>query len=264
MESQYGDLVLSDSAEERLERAGVRDDSNEIRHSEFDGGWKPPVLIPDQTTKDSPAMSEFAGLLHMVHLGNRSNRIWHTTFNGSRWTTNIDIPDQTSKAPPALATFGGRLHMVHLGNSSNQIWHSTFDGTRWTPNVRVPDQTSKAPPALATFGGRLYMVHVGSFSSQLWLSTLNGRTWSPNVKIPGHYSNSAPALAPLGNRLHIVYIAAPTVLGEQVKEEVAYSSSDGSDWSSRVILEGHRSKVPPTLTPFGPQLHLLHLGPSTP
>ena len=53
----------------------------------------------------------------MVHLEAAPNNIWHSNFNGTRWTPN-ENSDQKSKASPALATFGGRLHMVHLGNTS--------------------------------------------------------------------------------------------------------------------------------------------------
>jgi hypothetical protein len=71
----------------------------------------------------------------MVHLGDSSNDIWHSTFNGTSWTANVKIPNQKSKATPALAAFGGRLQMVHLGVRTNDIWHSNFNGTSWTPNV---------------------------------------------------------------------------------------------------------------------------------
>jgi hypothetical protein len=91
--------------------------------------WWPNVRIPDQLSKASPALAVFQDKLHMVHLGDSSNNIWHTelddgdTFPGN-WTPNVRIPDQLSKASPALAVFQDKLHMVHLGNSSNNIWHS--------------------------------------------------------------------------------------------------------------------------------------------
>ena len=64
----------------------------------------------------------------MVHLGESSNDIWHSTFDGNSWSPNVRIPNQQSWASPALALYGGLLHMVHLGDSSKDIWHSTSDG----------------------------------------------------------------------------------------------------------------------------------------
>jgi hypothetical protein len=40
--------------------------------------WTPNVRIPDQTSKASPALAAFQGRLHMVHLGDSSNDIWHS------------------------------------------------------------------------------------------------------------------------------------------------------------------------------------------
>jgi hypothetical protein len=64
----------------------------------------------------------------MVHLGDRSTDIWHSTFDGNSWSPNVRIPGQQSKAAPAIFQFGVLLHMVHLGESSTDIWHSTSDG----------------------------------------------------------------------------------------------------------------------------------------
>jgi hypothetical protein len=106
----------------------------------------------------------------MVHLGSSSNDIWHSYFDGNKWTKNVKIPGQSSKASPALAVCGGKLHMVHLGSSSNDIWWSTSDGEKWTENVKIPDQSSKASPALAPWGHFLHMVHLGDSSNKIWHS----------------------------------------------------------------------------------------------
>ena len=52
----------------------------------------------------------------MVHLGDSSNDIWHSTYDGGSWTENVLIRNQKSKAAPALAVLQDRLHMVHLGD----------------------------------------------------------------------------------------------------------------------------------------------------
>ena len=61
----------------------------------------------------------------MLHLGDSSNEIWQSTFDGDTWTTNVRI-GQTSKATPALTFFVGVLHMAHIGSNSNDIFWATF------------------------------------------------------------------------------------------------------------------------------------------
>ena len=121
-------------------------------------GWTQNVVVSGQLSKASPALAAFGDRLHMVHLGDSSNRIWHSQFDGSSWSTNVAIPDQLSKASPALANYEDRcarerLHIAHLGDSSNRIWHSEFDGDNWTRNFYLADQLSKAAPALGPFSG---------------------------------------------------------------------------------------------------------------
>src|SRR5262249_22805812 len=154
----------------------------------FYPAWTPNTPISGQESRATPALAEFGGLLHRVHLGRSSNDLWHSTFDGSGWSDNRKIPGQKSKAPAALAAFGGRLHIVHLGDSSNDIWHSTFDGSGWSANVKIPGQKSKVVPALTEFGGLLHMVHLGDSSNDIWHSTFDGSGWSANVRIPGQAS----------------------------------------------------------------------------
>ena len=132
--------------------------------------WIDNVRIPNQKSKAAPALATYGGHLHMVHLGNSSNDIWHSVFNGTSWTPNVKIPNQKSKSAPALAIYGGNLHMVHLGDSSNDIWHSIFDGT-WRPNVRIFNQKSKVSPSIAYFRKRLHIVHLGNSSNDIWYSS---------------------------------------------------------------------------------------------
>ena len=160
---------------------------------------------PARRARRAPALAFFQGRMHIVHLGDSSNDIWHSSFDGMEWSENTPVLNQKSKAPPALAVFDGRLHMVHLGDSSNDIWHSTYDGGSWTENIPIRNQKSKAAPALAVLQDRLHMVHLGDNSNHLWHSIYDGR-WRPNVEIEGQLSKAAVALAALGNQLHIVHL----------------------------------------------------------
>ncbi len=215
--------------------------------------WTDNVLVPDQKSKAPPALAEYGGLLHMVHLGDEENVIWHSTFNSYTWSPNVKIPDQKSKAAPALAVYGGLLHMVHLGDEENYIYHSTFDGKTWSPNVKIPDQKSKAAPALAVYGGLLHMVHLGDEENVLWHSTFDGKTWSPNVKIPDQKSKAPPALAVYGGLLHMVH------LGDE-ENVIWHSTFNGYTWSPNVKIPDQKSKAAPALAAGQDTMVMVHLG----
>ena len=181
--------------------------------------WKNASKIAKQQSKATPALATFGGKLHMVHLGNSSNDIWHSSFDGSNWTTNVKIPNQQSKASPALAMFGGKLHMVHLGNSSNDIWHSSFNGNSWTTNVKIPNQQSKSSPTLAAYKNRLHMLHQGDSSNDLWASNFDGTTWTANTRAPHLQSKFTPAIADFSNHISIIFV-------DKVSNDLWFSSSD--------------------------------------
>jgi hypothetical protein len=228
----------SDQADAELHMVHLGNESNHLWHSIWDDSevWHQPdgtpgnYQIPDQLSKASPALAEFGDQLHMVHLGDESNHIWHSYYDRAKqeWLRpdsgkpgNYPIPDQLSKAPPALAEFDGQLHMVHLGDESNHIWHSYFDGEKWRRpdtgglgNYSIPDQLSKAAPALADFGG-LHMVHLGDDSNHLWHSVWDAerRIWvRPDNRFPGNYpipdqlSRATPALSPFALVMAMVHL----------------------------------------------------------
>lgn len=128
--------------------------------------WRPGSVIESQSSKAAPALALFNDRLHMVHLGDSSNDIWWSIFDGVSWKKsngspgNERIPDQKSKASPTLAVFNNELHMVHIGDSSNDIWNSTFSGT-WAANRRKYNGKSLASPIMAALAGKFYMLHMG-------------------------------------------------------------------------------------------------------
>ena len=163
-------------------------------------------LIPDQKSKAAPALAATPGVLHMVHLGNSSNDLWHSTFDGSPWTTNVKIPDQKSKASPALAFFNGAIHMVHLGNSSNDLWHSVFNGTSWSTNVtdsrtRRANRLRRSPSSAASsiwFTSAIYRTTSGTRHS-------TARRGRPTSRLPAR--RARPLRRWLGRRrLHLVHL----------------------------------------------------------
>ena len=219
--------------------------------------WTPNLPVPDQKSKASPALATLGGALHMVHLGDSSNRIWHSIFDlaAGSWNDNVVIPNQKSKAAPALAADGSVLHMVHLGDSSNDIWHTMFDPSagNWTENLKVPGQKSKAPPALAFFQGRIHMVHLGDSSNDIWHSSFDGMEWSENTPVLNQKSKAPPALAVFGGRLHMVH------LGDS-SNDIWHSTYDGGSWTENIPIRNQKSKAAPALAVLQDRLHMVHLG----
>ena len=74
--------------------------------------WDSGQAIPGQKSKAGASIAEFRGVLHMVHLGDSSNRIWWSTNDGTGWTPNVQIPNQLSQTIPALVSFAGKLFMT--------------------------------------------------------------------------------------------------------------------------------------------------------
>ena len=230
-------------------------------------GWTDNIAIADQSSKATPAMAMFDGKLHMVHLGNSSNNIWHTTYDEdtSTWTPNVKISSQSSKASPSLAVFDGKLHMVHLGNSSNNIWHTTHEAGSalgdWAPNIKISDQSSKAPPSLAVFDGKLHMVHLGNTSNNIWHTTYEAGSplgeWAPNAKIPDQTSKAPPSLAVFDGKLQMVHLGNSS---NNIWHTTYEAGSALADWAPNAKIPGQTSKAPPSLAEFDGKLHMVHLG----
>jgi hypothetical protein len=155
------------------------DSSNDIWWSVFDGtSWKTSdgklgdQPIVSQFSKSPPAIAVFNNKLHMVHIGDTSNNIWWSVFDGDVWWSNRRIRCQLAQQTPKIVAQGGVLHMVHMGDSENNLWWSQYDGTDWTPNLRIPNQLSKTTPELCPLpdGSRLLMVHLGDSENDIWQS----------------------------------------------------------------------------------------------
>jgi hypothetical protein len=209
--------------------------------------------IPGHESKEGPALVSFNGKVYMVHVGNTSNDLWYSSYNGNQWTSDSRIPNQESKATPALAVHNGTLYMVHLGATSNDLWYSSFNGNSWTPNVKIPGQQSKTTPALASYGDKLHMVHLGNSSNDLWHSTFNGNSWSANARVPNQQSKSAPSLVAYGDKLHMVHLGNSS-------NDIWHSDYDGNRWSPNERLNGPKSNDAPVLIVFSGNLGMVHTG----
>ena len=147
-------------------------DTHNLWHSIHDGrNWSKPVKVPGQKSKKRPALIVFQNTLHMVHLGNKSNDLWHSTYIPFRgWTVNVRISGKKSRDTPALATVNNRLFMVHTGDDSDTMWHSVYDGKKWSKSIPIRGMASDKAPTLVKNpeGSKHSLQLISSRKSTLW------------------------------------------------------------------------------------------------
>lgn len=83
-------------------------------------------LIPGQKSKSAPALAAHGGYLHMTHLGDSSDNIWWSVYDGTSWSSNVTIPGHTSQWVPALASTGPLLVQGFKGSANSTLYYSTF------------------------------------------------------------------------------------------------------------------------------------------
>ncbi|MFJ3973347.1 hypothetical protein ACIPYR_35080 [Streptomyces parvus] len=172
-----------------------------LYHTTFDGtSWSQDTPLPAHHSARGPALAVFNGKLHLVHRsgdtsGPRMYKLWHATFDGTRWSTDTELPHQ-SATEPALAVFAGKLHLVHRGGGNDvTLHHATFDGARWSGDAAM-SALSLEGPGLAVFENKLYCVHrgYGNGDQDLLFHSYNGTSWSPGQRLPNHRSGMGPAV----------------------------------------------------------------------
>jgi Astacin (Peptidase family M12A) len=87
------------------------------------GAWSPDDPIDGQRSRTVPALCEFGGILHLAYVGAPSTTMWHSTFNGTEWSTRGNRDNNRPPLGPALAEFAGSLHAAFVGDNG-RIWHS--------------------------------------------------------------------------------------------------------------------------------------------
>jgi hypothetical protein len=224
--------------------------------------WHAGAKLPHQRSTAAPAVTSAGGEIHLVHLGNGSNDLWHSwSTDAIHWTPEEPeakpIPGQRTESPPAIAEFGGALHMVYLRVDSTEIRYSVSVNRRdWSDDVGI-GQNSRTTPCLAVFNNNLHMVRLDGDSNELWHSrTSDGRFWV-TLPIPDQRSRATPALAVYDGQLHMVH------LGDSHNDLWHSWSADGQHWTDNEKLEDEDSDAAPSLAVHNNRLHLAHTGTSS-
>ncbi|BCW72422.1 M12 family metallopeptidase [Arthrobacter sp. NicSoilB8] len=105
--------------------------------------WDPDIKIEDQKSQAAPALCQFGGMLHMAYVGGNSAKMWHSTFDGTRWSKRANNDNNRPPLGPVLCEFAGSLHAAFVGDTG-RMWHS----------IRNVDLKTIMPPAGVTIGQR--------------------------------------------------------------------------------------------------------------
>jgi hypothetical protein len=224
---------------------------------DFAVDWRPGKALLGQRSTHGPAMTAAGGELHLAHLGDGSQDIYHSwSSDGETWTEQT-IAALRGDTEPAIAEHGGELHIVHLRVGTNDILHSVSMGLRhWVRTNIDTGQTSKVTPAIASFNGELHMVGVDDNSDDLWHSWTadGGATWTQR-RIDGQKSWNTPGLAVYNGELHMVHI------GRSGTKDLWHTwTVDGRNWIGDMRIEDQSSGAAPDLCEFNGRLHLVHRG----
>lgn len=251
----------------------VNTDGTQLEHQIYNGtSWSAPVPIPGQKSQNRPGLATFgpkgSQRLHMVHLGETTNSLWWSTYDGSSWSANSQLP-WDSWNTPALGVWGGKLHMIINPINDNTgarfLREATYDGNSWTAPVPIPNPNGgligSEGMALAVHNGTPVLVlrlasGQSDGSTQLTMMTFNGTQWTAPAPIPGQKSKAIPALASYGGYLHMTH------LGE-TSNSIWWSYWDGATWATNVTIPNQFSRYSPALAPLGNKLVQAHIGSST-
>jgi hypothetical protein len=150
--------------------------------------WTPNYRLAYRS-KETPAIIEYRGLLHVVGINTASpNRLWMATMDAAenfsaqteldkmsisrvslavhnqrlvmvrRASWGVRAVDSTE---PSIASLGGYLHLVYKSPGSNTLWWTTsVDGYfDWVAPATLGTRTSYADPAIGNGGAGLVLTH---------------------------------------------------------------------------------------------------------
>jgi hypothetical protein len=166
--------------------------------------WSSPVEIPNQTSKTSPSLAVYNGRLHMLHLDESSDDVWHSIYDGNAWSPNQRTGAQ-SGGPVAFAE-GGLAIFSSLAGPGVFKYSRYLSG--WTPPSRLGGVVNVFAPALTLTPSGWLLVCLSVLDHALSYAYYAASGQGVQVTSYGdapQYSKAAPALAAHTDGLHMVY-----------------------------------------------------------
>lgn len=262
--------------------------------------WSRPIAIPNQTSKTSSALALIQGRLHLIHLGESSDHLWHSIWDGTRWSDNVRIGKE-SRGRVALANEGLLVYQSRYpeADGSYGLVYSVFQGG-WSQSRALPDRitTTDSPAAVLNFGTWRVVRQVPHQDYQMSFSEYRsgsvGNIQLVNSGPSPEFSRGVPALASDASGLHMIYLSKDTkdiwhswvggqraVPNQYSKDSPAAASHNGvlhmvhlgsgsddiwhttfvnGQWTPNVRIPDHHSGKPPALASAPDGLHMVHKG----
>lgn len=214
--------------------------------------WAQYGVVPQHYSHLSPTTALFNGQLYMAHLGNQTNQLYWSQFNGNVWSQKFPLTGYNSFFNPALATYNNYLNLAYLDATTNELFWSQYDGYQWNSPVGLGFH-GVAAPAFIPYNNSLYMMNLNAVNNELLWSAYDGNIWSPFVGT-GIYSQTTPALAVYNNQLHMLHQG-------RYSSRLAWSTFDGNAWITRNdFLPNRMAFGAPALGVYGNDLYFMHRG----
>lgn len=267
IETPIGTFAISANASDQLKPA-----DNEllliIRHNENNsivdtayniqtGQSEVTVVTNGTTTIDVTQHKVFIdasmGTIQTIEIKSGNSGGYSANYKGT-WSNSQPVGQNSSGYAPALITWNNKLYMAFVdSNNNNELTIvSSTDGINWTNNLTF-GQASNQAPALVVWNNALYMAFTaGPYGALFLVSSTDGRIWSAPQNT-GEFSNTAPALGVLNNTLYMAFVATDTS-----SQLLVTSSTDGSNWSTNILINDATSNQAPALNTWNGTLYMAY------
>lgn len=239
--------------------------------------WLDDRQIPSQSAERQPALANLGGTLHMLHSGNSSpNELWHSSFNGTSWSSNVKLPMAAANTV-GLATFNGQLTLVYQPAGQNRlVMQTSTNGTSWTGAVTAGStlgaHTLASGVSLALHGGYLFAGYCRE--DRIQIDRFDGTSWSsatyygvPADTIFHTYACQHVALGhlPDTNRLDILYSILETgTFGNNTKIYESTATGTTTLSTTAPVYTNKNAQTPMSIVTCGGITHLVHGGDTYP
>jgi hypothetical protein len=230
--------------------------------------WSNSTEIPNQRSKTGPSLAVFDGVLHMVHLGDSSDDIWHSKFEAGAWTENqrIDIKSRgivayVGQPDPAALGFLIYLGVNRAADGSYPLMFSPCGslGIFGAGNPLPGNFTSNHTPAATYLRNDLLMVvsvvGTGTELRYALYDLLPLPSLAHSALIKNQTTKTGPALATYMGDIHLLHLGSGS---NNIWRSLYLGDRDGFSINTRI--EDQASQASPSMAVFGDTLHMVHLG----
>lgn len=162
--------------------------------------WTPNYRL-SYRSKETPAIIEFRGLLHVVGINPASpNKLWMATMDANeRFSAQTEL-DKMSISRVSLAVHNQRLVLLRRASWGVRAVVSRYDGVSWTVDraINRGDGTyiDSTEPSIVSHDGYVHLVYKSPGSNTLWWTTsVDGYfDWAPPVTLGTRTSYADPAI----------------------------------------------------------------------